>query len=182
MYNINDVAKYFLTKKSMTRKNLQQLVYYAYVWTLALLNIKLFNNRIEAWVHGPTIPDLYDMYKEYGWNNIPLTNEFNESIFTDEILNVFEAVFDTYGNMDIDDLEYILRRELPWVKARGNCAVYDICDTQISDKDIIEYYKKEYEEYNKCDDKNKKEDKAPLFLLWCLIFLNTIIVLITNLQ
>lgn len=78
MSRLNTVAQYFLSKESMSLKKLQKLVYYAYGWTLALLNeslenmeYHLFPNRIEAWVHGPTIPDLYHKYKSYGWNDIP---------------------------------------------------------------------------------------------------------------
>ena len=154
MYDINDVAKYFLTKKSTTNKNLQQLVYYAYAWVLTLLNIKLFNNRIEAWLHGPAIPDIYAIYKEYGWDNIPLIDEFDESIFTDDILDVFEAVIDTYGDIDTDDLESVMRRELPWLKARKDYKIFDSgCTNQLSDEDIKTYYKELYEENQRNENK-----------------------------
>ena len=62
MSRLNTVAQYFLSKESMSLKKLQKLVYYAYGWTLALLNeslenmeYHLFPNRIEAWVHGLTM-------------------------------------------------------------------------------------------------------------------------------
>lgn len=55
MSRLNTVAQYFLSKESMSLKKLQKLVYYAYGWTLALLNeslenmeYHLFPNRIEA--------------------------------------------------------------------------------------------------------------------------------------
>ena len=61
-----DVADWFLGKDSMSPKKLQKIVYYAYAWVLTLMNesendldIKLFDSRIEAWVHGPVIPELY---------------------------------------------------------------------------------------------------------------------------
>ena len=67
-----DVANWFLSKESMTPKKLQKLVYYAYSWYLTLVNeskddltAKLFTSRLEAWVHGPVFPELYQKYKGY---------------------------------------------------------------------------------------------------------------------
>ena len=54
-YTFKDVAKWFLAKgnKDISPKKLQKLVYYAYAWTLTLLNNssddlenKLFEDRI----------------------------------------------------------------------------------------------------------------------------------------
>ena len=70
MFSVFSVADFFLARASMSPKKLQKLVYYAYAWTLALLNetiddlhFRLFHNKIEAWVHGPVVPDLYQQYK-----------------------------------------------------------------------------------------------------------------------
>ena len=64
------IAKYFLTKESMTQKKLQKLVYYAYAWYIVSFNnnvnrIKhlLFIEKPEAWVHGPVFRTLYDAYR-----------------------------------------------------------------------------------------------------------------------
>ena len=53
-----DVALYFIKKgvdekNPITNKKLQKLVYYSQAWSLVLNNEKLFNEKIEAWVHGP---------------------------------------------------------------------------------------------------------------------------------
>ncbi|WP_323089084.1 Panacea domain-containing protein [Allobaculum sp. JKK-2023] len=87
----------------MSNKKLQKLTYYAYAWTLALLNenaekmqYHLFNEPIEAWVHGPVIPDLYQKYKEYGWMDIPKDNpSFN---FSPDELDILNQVWDAYGS------------------------------------------------------------------------------------
>ena len=65
-----NVASFFLNKDpNMTHKKLQKLVYYAYVWYIVennddCFNIsnKLFDDEIEAWVHGPVCRNLYDSY------------------------------------------------------------------------------------------------------------------------
>ena len=68
-----EVANFFLSKESMSPKKLQKLVYYAYAWTLAILNedelnidYTLFDEPLQAWVHGPVCPDLYYDHKCYG--------------------------------------------------------------------------------------------------------------------
>ena len=61
-----DIADFFLSKKSVTHKKVQKLVYYAYVWFIALYNQDednienvLSKEQPEAWIHGPVFPTLY---------------------------------------------------------------------------------------------------------------------------
>ena len=56
MYNMFQVAEYYLIKDSMTPKKLQKIVYYAYAWFITLMNEdahsidnKLFLEKPEAW-------------------------------------------------------------------------------------------------------------------------------------
>src|SRR3989344_4053148 len=70
-----DVGRYFLylasqEKEPITNKKLQKLVYYAQAWSLVLNNKKLFNEPIEAWVHGPAVRSLYVQYKKFGFELI----------------------------------------------------------------------------------------------------------------
>src|SRR3990167_7543121 len=69
------IGYYFLKRASrentpITNLKLQKLVYYAGVWYFTLFNKKLFNDRIEAWIHGPAIPRLYSFFKAFGFNPI----------------------------------------------------------------------------------------------------------------
>lgn len=57
--SVLDVAEWFLHRKSFTHKQLQKLCYYAQAWHCALLNKTLFDEEIQAWVHGPVCPVLY---------------------------------------------------------------------------------------------------------------------------
>ena len=66
MYNVFDVANWFISKGDISPKKLQKLVYYAYAWYLTFmndsdneLNNRLFEDRAEAWIHGPVFPKLY---------------------------------------------------------------------------------------------------------------------------
>lgn len=141
-----DVAKWYLSKASMTPKKLQKIVYYAYAWFLTLMNEnencldnRLFNNRFEAWVHGPVCPDLYNEYKKYGYKEIPrdTTCAIN---FSDDINDILNQVWDVYGGYTAGQLESISHQEVPWINARQGCAAYAICTNEISDVDIYKCY------------------------------------------
>lgn len=66
-----EVGNYFLSLSEednipISNLKLQKLVYIAYGFYASLENEKLFDERIEAWQHGPVIPSLYHEAKHYG--------------------------------------------------------------------------------------------------------------------
>ncbi len=139
MENIYEVARFFLSKESMTHKKLQKLCYYAQAWYLANYGVVLFPNRFEAWVHGPVSPDLYSRYRGWGWQQIP--KDLQPIYFDDERnRNFLEQVYDTYGDYDADNLERITHTELPWQKARQGCSVGAYSRNPISLNDMKNYY------------------------------------------
>lgn len=146
MNTIFDVAGFFLSKEdsSITNKKLQKLCYYAHAWSLALRNRKLFNERFQAWVHGPVSRELYQEYKQYGWNPIPYQEVPNN--FSKDELKVLEEVYIAYGSFSGDDLESLTHSEKPWIKARGNCAQYEPSQEFLDDDLIKNYYFGIYEQ------------------------------------
>jgi uncharacterized phage-associated protein len=64
MLSCHDVAKYFLSLTDedagdlISNLKLQKLVYYAQGFHLALYDELLFEETIEAWTHGPVIPEM----------------------------------------------------------------------------------------------------------------------------
>ena len=145
MATVLDVAHWFLHKKSLTHKQIQKLCYYAQAWHLALLNRSLFDEEIQAWVHGPVIPVLYYQYANYGWEKMKrLTGKSPE--FEDDSLEVLKAVYRTYSKLDGSQLESLTHSELPWQKARGNLAPYEICNNPISLETMKQYYGEKYKQ------------------------------------
>lgn len=138
-----DVADWFLGKDSMSPKKLQKLVYYAYAWVLILMNeneddldIKLFDSRIEAWIHGPLLPELYHEYR--GKSMIP--QKSSVPCFDEDIEDIMEQVWDVYGIYTGNQLESITHKESPWIEARGNCPPAEACTNEITDKSIYRCY------------------------------------------
>ena len=141
-------AEWFLSQSSMEHKKLQKLCYYAQAWHCALEGVPLFTEVIEAWVHGPVIPELYRKYKVWGWQSIPQVRDFNESKIPAGTLEVLRAVYDTYGGLTGMQLEALTHSEGPWQKARGD--LYPdypmaVCNNPIEIEDMRSYYLNMYE-------------------------------------
>ena len=142
---IFDVAKWFLSKESMTHKKLQKLCYYAYSWFIYMENDdienienRLFEEKFQAWVHGPVNYELYLEYSGYKWNKI----EKEDSNFGNlkEYNDFLENVWSTYGVYDGDQLETISHQELPWINARKGLKSFESSQNLIDDKDIYKEY------------------------------------------
>ena len=151
MYKIEDIANYYLAKESMTPKKLQKILYYAYSWFLTIenesvneLENRLFENKFEAWVHGPVAVTIYQKYKDYGFWDIP---KYKDELidFSDSVTSILDEVWSVYGTYSGHDLESITHREDPWKKARVGCDVFERSNNVIHDADIYKYYP--YEKY-----------------------------------
>lgn len=146
MESVLSIAKWFLSKESMTHKKLQKLCYYAQAWYVTLFNDgPLFEEEIQAWVHGPVIAALYPEFSSYKWEPIP-QKDFDDSDFSDEEVSVLEAVYRTYSPLDGEQLEALTHHEDPWIKARADKQPWETSTAPISLASMREYYGKKYEE------------------------------------
>lgn len=146
MVYVRDVARWFLSKNSMTHKKLQKLCYYAQAWYCALYDgSPLFEDEIQAWIHGPVIPTLYPVYADYKWNDIPQA-DFDESVFDQKVLDILNSVHFTYNKFNGDQLEMLSHSEDPWIKARGDLEEWEVCTNPIKIEDMVKYYRKLYEQ------------------------------------
>ena len=139
-YSIFDISNWFLSRESMTQKKLQKLSYYFEAWSYALFNKSFINDtKFEAWVHGPVSPQLYEKYKEYGWNDIDKTED-NSSIFEPKVLELLESVWETYGDQSANSLEALTHSEDPWKNARKGLSESEPSNTEIAPEDMRNYY------------------------------------------
>jgi len=75
--------------RKLSPMQLQKLLYYAQGYSLGMTGEALFGDAIEAWTHGPVVPDVYRLYKRYAGNII--TPPGNAEI-PDEILGIIDVV------------------------------------------------------------------------------------------
>lgn len=123
MYSAQDVAKYFLGKlllddqgDTISNMKLQKLLYYAQGFHLAIYNRPLFAERIERWMHGPVVPDVYHVYKQYVSEPIPVPDEIPE--FDQETSGFLDEVYDVFGQYTAYALRNMTHSEPPWVDAK----------------------------------------------------------------
>lgn len=146
--DLKEVINWFLSKQSMSPKKLQKMLYYAQAWCVTLNNEnkekiehKLFSDKFEAWVHGPVIPKVYQEYKEFGYKDIPKTNDNVE--LSEDIEDILEQVLQVYGDYNGNQLENISHQEDPWRNARGSYSPLEICDEIITEESMFNYYIKQ---------------------------------------
>ena len=93
------VGKFAADSRPLTVMELLKLTYIAHGWHLEMHDSPLFHNRIEAWRHGPVIPDVY-----YAFKSQRLEVEHQVAGYpapTDRSVAEFlEDVYNKYGNYE----------------------------------------------------------------------------------
>lgn len=119
MVNVFDVVKFILGQRHQTTAmKLQKLVYYCQAWSLVWDEQPLFRERIEAWVSGPVIPELYKWHKgRYEITDADINCRDTTKLSKDQIETI-SAVLDYYGGKSPQWLSDLTHMEDPWRKAR----------------------------------------------------------------
>jgi uncharacterized phage-associated protein len=132
MLACQDVANYFLLLASddesgelISNLKLQKLVYYAQGFHLAAYDKPLFNERIEAWTHGPVVPELYRAYKAYGDGAIPPPIDFDVNKIDDTSRQLLDEVYNVYGQFSAWKLRNMTHMEPPWRDLQPNGGVIE---------------------------------------------------------
>lgn len=128
MHSAFDIAQYFLAQTSedagdlISNLKLQKLVYYAQGFSLALHETPLFAEPIEAWLHGPVVPELYQRYKTYGSGHIPHPEGFDLNSFSHRERELLDEVYEFYGQYSAWRLRQLTHAETPWKQSyRDGC-------------------------------------------------------------
>ncbi|HYH81830.1 MAG TPA: type II toxin-antitoxin system antitoxin SocA domain-containing protein [Longimicrobium sp.] len=117
------MAKYFLSKvdedagDGISNLKLQKLVYYAQAYNLAMYDEPLFPEQVEAWEHGPVVPDLYRHYKGSGSGNIPPPVDFNPEDYDERSAELMDEVYEVFGQYSAWKLRNLTHAERPWAEA-----------------------------------------------------------------
>lgn len=115
------VIDYFHQKgENITNLKLQKLMYFMEGLYMVITDESyLFEQDFFAWNLGPVCKELYDHYKEYGNENIELTDEESKKIINFPNVNkVFvELLFRVFGNWSAYELvELTHEKDSPWYK------------------------------------------------------------------
>ncbi|MCU7922226.1 MAG: DUF4065 domain-containing protein [Candidatus Thiodiazotropha sp. (ex Dulcina madagascariensis)] len=141
MLSALDVANYFLASSQeetgdlISNLKLQKLVYYAQGFYLAVYNEPLFDERIEAWTHGPVVPDLYHHFKKYEAGSIPPPEEFDFESFDEQVKDLLDEVNEIFGQYSAWKLRNLTHDEPPWANT------YEKQENVITTDSMKEYFK-----------------------------------------
>lgn len=143
-YTAMDVAKWFINATdresgdAITHLKVQKLIYYAQGWSLATFDRALFREDLEAWVHGPVAPSVWEQFKGYSWESLPL-QKITRKVSSDHS-SLLSAVNEKYGIFSAKKLEVMTHAELPWTAARGNLPLHARCSTSIKTDDMKKHF------------------------------------------
>jgi len=138
MATVFDVAYYLLhiidqqeDNNDLSNLKLQKLCYYAQGFHLAIHDQPLFDEEIEAWVHGPVIPELYHRFKSFGRNYID-TNEIDHHDYklTKPQKELIDEVFEVFGQYSAWTLRNMTHEESPWRDYEHRAGVIPQSDMQ----------------------------------------------------
>lgn len=146
MLKATDIANFFISLSNsaeeghITNMKVNKLVYFAQAWSMVTLKQKLFDEKIEAWPHGPVIPSVYNAFNQYKNHNI---NEpcgiFDENVLTSEQLDLLTDVALAYGAYSAAYLRGLTHKPgTPW-----NMVYEEHKRNVIPDKMIYNYFKKQ---------------------------------------
>jgi uncharacterized phage-associated protein len=127
---------------AVSNLKLQKLLYYSQAWYLAILNKPLFQERIEAWVHGPVVPPVFGVYKEFRWNSLPDPGEtvIEEGDPSWPIMPHLAEVMDAYAGLTGTQLESLTHAEEPWKNARNGMPQDVPSNAVISHQSMTDFY------------------------------------------
>jgi uncharacterized phage-associated protein len=115
------IAKWFIAwaeaeGEELSNLKLQKLLYYAQGHYLAERRQPLFCDEIQAWSHGPVVPQVYHEYKNFGSANITLpdTDPFTWEEVDAETAEFLGKVWNTYGGYSAGRLRNMTHEEPPW--------------------------------------------------------------------
>lgn len=97
----------------MSNMKLQKMLYYEQGFHLAVFGTPLFEEDIEAWMYGPVVPTVYEVYKDYGYNGID-PGKVEEVSLSDREQALFDEVYKVYGAYSAIGLMNMTHRESPW--------------------------------------------------------------------
>lgn len=140
-----DVAQYLLLKASTeageaakaSNLKIQKLLYYVQGFSLVLLGRPAFEDEMEAWMHGPVVPEVYHALKDHGSNDIkPDVKDARETCVDEELAELIDEVFSVYAKHSAWHLRNLTHEEDPWL----NRYAKDRQSEKITHDDLIAFF------------------------------------------
>lgn len=160
---LESAVRYLLMQTSeITPLALQKLLYFTQGFQKAFSKSFLFEEDCEAWVHGPVYRNVYEKYRNHGYNPIEekgLSYEIiNLSEDEKELLDHIVLYFGCYSGKVLENMTH---SEEPWRVARRGLMDWEISHRPIEKDEIGSYFtsvKEKYKMLNLMDIKDYSKD------------------------
>jgi uncharacterized phage-associated protein len=116
-------------------RKLHKLLYFCQGWGLAWTGEPLFGERIEAWIEGPVVRDLYRIQKYYAQ-----TANGSADLLTHSEKAIVYKVVRFYGRYHTKNLIALSHREPPWRMARHDVPTGAKSKNEIRQDTMREYF------------------------------------------
>lgn len=127
----------------ITTAKLHKLLYYVQGWHLAHFEEPAFPERIEAWMHGPTVPAVHDLYNGHWGRPIVEPVEAPPDL-EDRLRKLIDDVIDLYGIDTGYSLHQRTRQEPPWLEARKGFFLHqEGCRAEITQASMQHFFQAE---------------------------------------
>lgn len=120
-YGAMTIANWFVAwaeaeEADLSNLKLQKLLYYAQGHHLANSGNPLFRDSIEAWSHGPVVPDVYHHWKYRGSADLrlPRNDPFRWEDVDERTDELLVKIWNTYGCYSAWKLRTMTHNEPPW--------------------------------------------------------------------
>ncbi len=129
----------------VTHLRLQKLLYYVQGWSLALLNQPAFDERIEGWISGPVVKDVYPKFADFGETSIPASEASDSLLLSERNRQLIKAVWESYKQYSATGLRDKTHAERPWLKSRTGLAWDERGDRPIPQSELRSFFRAEYD-------------------------------------
>lgn len=155
-----DVARYLVArfnyeKVPLDNGLLQKILYFIKGYGLAYFEDGVIDDDFEAWYSGAVCPIVYEKYKGWGNNNIPMPNDEDpkEIIptyycepYNIEKIRFINAIAAQCLKLGYFGLDLFMRGQIPYKETRGGLCAFDMGGI-INNERMKEYYSKAKEIY-----------------------------------
>ena len=128
----------------LTPLQIIKLTYFCQAWMLAMYGKPMFSQKIQAWEHGPVIPDVYHNVKQHGKNPVRQLINARYEIFDADEEHILNEVYRVYGGFSGLQLSSLTHMEgSPWYQVKANNPLG--YNKKIDNEMIREFYAKQLE-------------------------------------
>jgi uncharacterized phage-associated protein len=104
--------------EDLSHMKLQKLIYCAYGWSLAVLDERLFAEKIQVWKYGPIINSVYCRFRRFGMRRITLLPK--EELLEQHNKELILQVWDNYKSWTERNLSTASHEpDAPWALAKA---------------------------------------------------------------